>query len=428
MLNRSRLLFLGIVVLLLAAVVGCGSKWLAGGKLHFDQQRYERALENFQAAVEEQPKNPEAHLWLARALAELERDEDAVQALNLAQQHAAGLPEIEEQIDNTLSSYWSRRYNSGVDYAHKGELARGEGNEQAAVDQLRQALAQFERATLFCPDSVKNYSNMGKVLFQLGRRDEGRRMFDRARTMAGDQPELLDFLFRVYRSLGVQAMGEDTEEGYRDAIANFEQASGFEIAPEDNATLRFNIGVAQTELANMTEGDAARSHYQKAIAEYEKVLEILPEDESSLSNQAAVYSELGEHEKAIEIGSRMVFLKPWDHMNHFTMVRLYNAAGDRENSAAHLMLQDVLRTKEPVRGENIREHAGEFGPGSNILRALRDYGEPDQAFKYTGTRGTYDIWFYWTAGRVHIFQGGKEVFREEFRPLGADWEAVVMGQ
>lgn len=429
MLSRSRMLFLGIVVLLAVVVIGCGSKWLSGGKLHFDQQRYERARETFELAVEEQPENPEAHLWLARALAELDRDEEAVAELEKAQQYAEGLPEMQEQIDNTLASYWSRRYNSGLDFAHQGGQARDQGNEEVAQDKLSQALEQFERAALFAPDSVKNYSNMGRVLFQMGRRDEGRKMFDKARSMAGDQPELLDFLFKVYSSLGVQAMDQDTEAGYQDAIANFEQASGFDIEPAEYATLRFNMGVAYTELANMSDDPSRQNeYYQKAVDEYLKVIEILPEDESALGNLASVYSELGLHEKAIEIGLRLVDLKPYDHMNHFTMVRLYNAADDREKSAAHLMLQDVLRSKEPVRGVNLRQYATEFGPGSDILRILRDRGEPEQYFKYTGTRGTYDIWFYWTSGRVFIFQNGREVFRDEFDPLGSDWEAVVMGE
>ena len=429
MLSRSRMLFLGIVVLLAAVVIGCGSKWLSGGKLHFDQQRYERARETFELAVQEQPENPEAHLWLARALAELDRDAEAVAELQRAQEYAQGLPEMQEQIDNTLASYWSHRYNSGLDFAHQGSEARKQGQTDLAQDKLSQSLEHFERAALFAPDSVKNYSNMGRVLFQMGRPEEGREMFDKARAMAGDDPELLGFLFDVYSALGVQAMEKDTEAGYLDAIANFDQASSFDVEPEDYATLRFNVAVSYTELANMSERpEQQREYYQKAAEEYLKVLEVLPEDESSLGNLASVYSELEMHDEAIEIGLRMVDLKPYDHTNHFTMVRLYNSAGDREKSAAHLMLQDVLRSKEPIRGVNLRQYATESGPGSDILRVLRDRGEPEQYYKYSGTRGTYDIWFYWTSGRVYIFQNGREVFRDEFKPLGSDWQAVVMGE
>jgi len=398
---------------------------VAGGKLHFDQKRYERALENFQMAVEEQPENAEAHLWLARALAELDRDEEAVTELGLASQHA--LPELVGEIDNSHTHYWSRRYNSGVDLARKGDGAREKGDEQTAIAQLNEALGMFERASLFCPDSVKNYSNMGKVLFQLGRRDEGRVMFDKARGMAGDEPELLDFLFRVYQSLGISAMKLNTKEGYEDALANFEQAVGFDRPADELASLWFNMGIAHTELAALAEGATVTAKYNDAIAAYEKVLESMPDDEGSLKNLANIYSEMDEHDKAIEVAKRMIDMEPYNQEHHFTIMRLYNASDADEESAAHLMLRSVLQAKDPVTNVNLRTEAGQYGPGSDMLRVLRDRGEPNQYYRYSGTRGTYDIWFYWVEGRVYVFQAGKDVFRTTFRPL-PDWEAKLAGE
>lgn len=425
MLIRSRVLGVVLVVLMIAVVAGCASEWLAGGKLHFDEKRYERALENFQMAVEEQPENAEAHLWLARALAELDRDEEAVGELALAGQPA--LPELVEQIDNTYASYWSRRYNTGVDLARKGDGAREKGDEETATAQLTEALAMFKRAALFCPDSVKNYSNMGKVLFQLGRRDEGRVMFDKARGMAGDEPELLDFLFRVYRSLGIAAMELNTKAGYEDALVNFGQAVEFDRPADDLASLWFNMGIAHTELATLADEAGATAEYNKAIEAYEKVLALMPDDEGSLKNLANIYSEMKQHDKAIEVAKRMIDMEPYNQEHHFTIMRLYNAAGDPDRSAAHLMLQSVLQAKKPVEGVNLRTEAGQYGPGSDMLRVLRDRGEPNQYYRYTGTRGTYDIWFYWAEGRVYVFQAGKDVFRTTFRPL-PDWEAKLAGE
>ena len=50
---------------------------------------------------------------------------------------------------------------------------------------------------------------------------------------------------------------------------------------------------------------------------------------------------------------------------HLLMARLYNAAGEREKSAAHGMLQTSLDS---------------------------------------GSSGEYRIWIYWTEGRVFIYQ------------------------
>ena len=54
---------LKIAALGFAAVLAwaaCSNPHLAGGKLHFDQERFDRAEENFQLAVEKDPSNGEA--------------------------------------------------------------------------------------------------------------------------------------------------------------------------------------------------------------------------------------------------------------------------------------------------------------------------------------------------------------------------------
>jgi tetratricopeptide (TPR) repeat protein len=415
MISRSSVLVLGCAILMAVLMVGCGSRWLAGGKLHFDQERYPQALENFEKAAAEQPNNPETHMWVGSTLARLERDEEAVEAIQRAE--AVSTPEVEESIANVRISYWSVRYNSGLAYAKDGADARAAGDDAEADKQLELAVDRFERAILFCPDSVQNFSNLGKVLFQLGRRDEGMTNFQKARQMAGDKPQLLEFLFRVYRSLGIQAVQRRTEDGYREAIDMFERATTFARAAEDMVPIYFNMGVAHSELGRLLEGDAKVQQLRSAVECYLKVLETESEDTAALENLAYVYSELGEHEQAIESGQRLLDTEPSNHLYHFVMVRLYNTAGDREKSAAHLMLQTVLQSGDTVVASQSRQLASDAGPGSDILRTLRSRGEPEEMFRYMGSRGEYYIWYYWTEGRVFIFKDGAQVFRDEFRAL-----------
>ena len=60
---------------------------------------------------------------------------------------------------------------------------------------------------------------------------------------------------------------------------------------------------------------------------------------------------------------------------------------------------------------------------------LLDRGVPLQVFTYKSpSRGDYDIWFYWTEGRVYIFQAGKEVFRGAFEALSDTQWSQLKGE
>ncbi|MCK4303869.1 MAG: tetratricopeptide repeat protein [Candidatus Eisenbacteria sp.] len=422
--NGSRILMPGIVAIMVALVVGCGSRWLAGGKLHFDQERFDKALENFQKAVAEQPKNAEAHMWVGSTLAKLDRDEEAVAAIEKAEELAS--PELIESIANVRISSWSNRYNGGLADAKGAAEARLKGNEEEAIKKLKLAVDRFERAILFCPDSVKNYSNLGKVLFQLGDRQAGMENFERARQMAGERPELLDFFFRVFSSLGIQALERRTKEGYMEAVDMFERAASFSRPQEDMAAIYFNLGVANGKLAELLDGDEVNRALRKAIEAYDRVLEIDSDDTGALENVAYALMEVGEADKALEQGHRLLDVEPWNPAFHLFMGRLYNAAGDKRNGAWHIVLHSCLESKRPVPTTDIRKKVTGRGPGSDILKTLRTRGEPQQAYEYAGSRSTYDIWFYWTEGRVFVFNGPDEVFRDSFRRVSEErYEEII---
>ena len=120
--------FLIAVVVLAAVIVGCKSEFLAGGKLHFDQQRYEQALENFDRAAAEQPGSAEVQMWRARALGKLKRDEEAEAAIDKATElDKTGV--LKQDIDNTRISFWSTRYNDGLTEAAAADEQRDKANE-----------------------------------------------------------------------------------------------------------------------------------------------------------------------------------------------------------------------------------------------------------------------------------------------------------
>ncbi|MBM3318081.1 MAG: tetratricopeptide repeat protein [Candidatus Eisenbacteria bacterium] len=422
---RSRWIVLtcGIALALPGALAGCGkSEFLAGGKLHFTQGRPERALELFEKAVAEQPRNAEAHLWYARALAELERDEEAAAELKTTVELDALQ---QEMVDNTLLSYWSRRYNSALTFVQAGENARAEGDEALAVQQLERAEDRLRRAAVFTPDSVQNFSNLGKVLFQLGRRDEAMDYFKQAKQMSAGKPRLQAFLFTLFKHLGEQALQSNERASIERALVLMHDAEGLPAEPGPMLELHFNLGSAYYALSEL---DTLRTadHLVRAAEYYDKVLAQDPGDVMALENLAYVYSEQGRHEEALAVGQKRLDLEPWSEETHLLMVRLHTAAKNNRPANAHLLFSQMLRQGVRLPLDSIRADAGKWGPSADALKMLRDRGAPEERRSYTVGMTAHECWYYWTEGRVYFFQEGQEEFRIAFQGISREKLAELL--
>lgn len=418
---RSRWIGLGALVVAALIVVACGSQWLAGGKLHFDQKRYDKALANFQKAVEEKPNSGEAHLWLGRALAELERDEEAVAELKQARELD---PLQDEMVRNTLVSYWSRRYNSALTSAKNGEDEQRKpgGDPVRAQEELQKAEERFRRALLFCPDSVQNYSNLGKILYVLGRREEGLAMFHQAKEMSTGRPDLQAFLFHLFRGLGLSALEQPTVANLERGLSLLADAASLPADPAQLAEVHLNMAEAYRGLADSVDAAGKTEALQKAAEYYDKVLAFDAEDVDALDGLAQIQSTLGQTDAALATAQRRLDLEPWNRGAHLTMYRILRASrgeGDRE-AKGHFLFVNILEDGTPQSKEGIREWAvKEFGPTSDMIRTMRDRGGIPEAMREYTPAGQAPIymWAYWTAGRAYIFQSGKEVYRMGFKAV-----------
>jgi tetratricopeptide (TPR) repeat protein len=420
--SRWTLVAFGAALAVLVILAACQSQYLSGGKLHFDQKRYDRALENFELAIAEQPANGEAHLWRARALAELERDEEAVTELKKAVELD---PLQKEMVDNTFISYWSRRYNSALAFAKEADAARGEGKPEASTAQLQQAEERFRRAIVYAPDSVQNYSNLGRVLFQLGQRDEAMTFFQKAKEMSAGKPHLQAFLFSLFKALGEQALQTNDRDSLERALPLLHDAENLPATPERMLEVHFNLGSVYYALA---EADSARAAEYLAQAEvyYGKVLAVDPADAMALESLAGVYSDQGKHEQALATAQKRLDIDPWEDAPHLLMQRVHKAAKNDRMANGHLLLIKIRQEGSRLPIEAIRTDAAKWGPSSDMLKLLRERGIPDERRDYTIGAATYEAWFYWLDGRIAIFQDGAERFRTNFKGVTRDKLAELL--
>jgi len=419
--SRANLWVVGGIFALALLVVGCGSQWLSGGKLHFSQQRYDRALENFEKAVAEQPNNGEAHLWLGRTLAELERDDEAVVELRKALEID---PLQEEMVTNSFISYWGKRYNSALSYAK--DASDQMGDEQAAT--LEKARERFERAIIFAPDSVQNYSNLGKVLYQMGRLDEAMTMFDKSREMSAGRPDLQAFLFSLYKFFGEQSLMDETRAGYERALSLLHSAESIPAASaEEKIEIDFNIATAYYSLSDSLPESERPAAWEKAAEYYGKVLELNPEDPEAITMLAYVLSDEGKHDEAIQRGQQRFDMAPWESETNLLMHRLYKAAANDKMANGHILMMQILTDGARQPAGTARTEAQAFGPSSDILKVLRDRGEPQEVRAFSVGTTPYSAWCFWSDGRVYIFRDGHEQLRIAFKPVTAEQLQTIMG-
>lgn len=413
----------GAVLVLVVALVSCGSQFLSGGKLHYSQGRYDTALMNFQKAAEEQPNNGEVHLWLGRALAELERDEEAVVEIRKGGELD---PLQNEMMQNTLISFWSKRYNSALQYAQQ---AAEEQDEQAQRDILEKARERFTRAIIFAPDSVQNYSNLGKVLYQLGDMDQAMAMFEKSRTMSAGRPDLQRFLFTLYKYFGSQALQiEDaTREDYERAIKLLGDAETIPMPPEEMLEVDYNIATAYYAMADKVSDEEKPAALDKATEYYLKVLEIQPDEPDALKTLAFVYSDRKMHNEAIARGKQRFDLAPWEPEPNVLMHQLYKAAGDDKMANGHILLAQILQNGARQPAGTARTEAQAAGPSSDAVKVLRDRGEPREVRTFQAGESSYSAWFYWTEGRIFLFRAGKEQARIAFKPVSEEQVRQIMG-
>jgi tetratricopeptide (TPR) repeat protein len=418
--SRSSLWMVAVLLILAVVLVSCGSRFLAGGKLHFSQNRFDRALENFQKAAEEEPNNGEVHLWVGRALAELERDEEAVVEIRRAEELD---PVQAEMVKNTLVSYWSKRYNSALTYAQ--EASEKSEEEQPAI--LEKAQERFARAIIYAPDSVQNYSNLGKVLYQLGRMDEAMEMFEKSRLMSAGRPDLQRFLFALYKFFGDQSLQKGGKENFEQALALLHKAEAVPASPEDMLEVHYNIATAYYGLADLVDEGQKTQMLDKAAEYFAKVLEVNPEEPDALETIAYVYADRGMYPEAIQRGKQRFDQMPWDPDVNLLMHRLYKAAGDDKMANGHILVRQILADGARQDAGAARAEAQAAGPNSDALKVLRDRGMPRDVRTIQVGQGVYSAWFYWGEGRIFLFREGKEQARITFKAISEEQIQEIMG-
>lgn len=245
-----------LVAIGLAFVIGCGgSTALRSGKVYYEKNEdYPKAEEMLRKAVAEEPDNWEAHLYLALALAQQDKFDEAREAFATSKELVP--EEKKEMVTNNQRSFFVTNYNKGI-------TANSTRNYKEAVH-------FFERAVAVDPDDAKGHVNLGVAYSMIG---DGEKSLQAFKNAVEADPASVE----AWRNLGISYQGMSEYLLARDAFGKV-----VELEPDDADAL-FSLGDMYFN----------EREFEKALENYTRAAEIKTED-------AALHYQIGASNFSLE--------------------------------------------------------------------------------------------------------------------------------
>lgn len=313
--KRYSILIAVLVGFVLMGADGCSSDPnVEGAKLDLRNKDFDRALQNVNTALENNPENAEAHalkgdILLQSAFEVQDPDEHTEQINDMVEAYQTAIS-LGHQMGNQLEVAYAQEFQRGVQAFNRG----AENN-----DAYSESYQYFMNAATIQPDSTGPYVNGGYALMNAGRVEDAAVPFEKAVEMGDTDIQTFVYLASIYQTRG------DNEE----AVSVLERAE--QIDPSDTDVQAQLLNAYQ--LAGMM--DRAMSKYEQKIAED-------PNNKLYQYNYGSLLLGDGEYDKAISHLSKAVELDPGYTNAHYNLGAAYqNKAVDYADQINEL--DDKLR-------------------------------------------------------------------------------------
>lgn len=261
----------GYILFVFLFIVGCASQYMTAGKVYIQQEEYDKAVEQFNLQLKQNPNDPDAWWWLGMAYTYKKKYEDACQCIDKVAEIAPQKLSSEKQ----KAFLWSLYYSAGVE-------AYQDSNWALAKNRFNQAVG-------FEPDSAQTYMNLAMVHSQLEEEDSSVMCYEKVLEL---KPQNIE----TYKNLGAHYM---KEKEYDKAISYFK--TGITVAPKD-ADLLYRLGIAYYLKEDFPN---AESNFKHAI-ECDSMLA------DAYFNLGAALVKQEKYDEAIEVLKKTVSLNPTD--------------------------------------------------------------------------------------------------------------------
>lgn len=282
--KRGWLWTAAILMIIVFALSGCANKYLTSGKIAMNGKDYDKAIEDFNKALEENPNNGEAHYYLAQCYSD---QEDYAQMLPHLAAAETLYTKKAGKMEDLRKETWTKLFEAG--------------KTKATEEKWQEARDDFELAIKVYPSRYEAYSNAGYVWQHLGDNDSAYYYYAKAYELAPDELLVLenfaslcynmkryDEAVGLYQKILVKdpkhasalaRLGDiyGHKEEFEKAVDYYNQALEIE---NDNCGLWFNLGVLYFQ--EMKDND-------NAINAFSRTVDLCPEDKNAFINLAVAY-------------------------------------------------------------------------------------------------------------------------------------------
>ena len=315
--------WLGSAVLLTAIALvffGCANKWLTSGKIAMNGKEYDKAIEDFNKALEQNPENGEAHYYIAQCYKEKGEYEMMLPHLDAAEKL---YPKKAEKIGDLRKEAWTALFDSGKENAKNKKWEDARDDFELAIKVFPERFEAFTNAGYvwqhlgdndsayyyyssayeMSPDEMAVLENFANLCFSIGRYDEAKGLYQKLLEKDPNDAQAMEMLGQIY----------DIEGNFQEAVDHYSRA--LDIA-SDNCYIWLNLGILyfrQFEDTLHTKPEYSDS----AINAYSRALELCPEDSNAFNNLAVAYIAAQKYDDAIDILNTYVedhpdACKAWD--------------------------------------------------------------------------------------------------------------------
>ena len=295
-----------------------------------ESKQHEKAIEDYNKAIELNPKYAEAYYNRGIAYYELNQHEEAIEdftkaielnpkyadsynnrgvAYSKLNQHEKAIEDYNKAIElnpNDAAAYSNRGtvyrelnqheraiedYNKAIELNPKyAEVYNNRGVAYYELKQYEKAIKDYSKAIELNPKYAEAYSNRGNVYRELNQHEKAIKDCNKA-------IELNPNLAAAYYNRG---LAYHKLKQYEEAIEDYNKA--IELDPEDpeDPEAYYTRGLTYYEL----------NQHEEAIKDYSKAIEFNPKYADAYNNRGNAYYELNQHEKAIEDYNRALELSP----------------------------------------------------------------------------------------------------------------------
>ncbi|MFC2139514.1 protein kinase [Bacteroidota bacterium] len=255
------------------------------GIIHTGIGEYKDAVDFFNTALNQDPRNAEAYRGLAKAY------------------EAQGLFDEAEltykRALNLKPDYWGSYNDLGVFYYRNSRY--------------EDAIKQFQQVILLTPDNYKGYNNLGGIFYLLERWKEAREMFDRSFKLRKS--------YNIASNLGTLNY---IEGRFAEAAEMYEAAL---VINDNDYQVWANLAAAYYRTPGKM--DISQNYYKNAIRKAEEQKKINPKDPDIISSLASFYADIGERTKSLKFINESIEMAPGNAQVMFRIASSYERLGER---------------------------------------------------------------------------------------------------